>query len=125
MSRLRRIFVEGDARTTHMALEDVLFLSGISGTTRAAILQRLHSGAASAAKLEIARDDDLPEVPELFLSVARQASRSGNAHYQQAIVVWYMLFDSELFGRFMLQNEPPQLQELFMKALKEMNTFFI
>jgi hypothetical protein len=124
MSRLRSIFVEANAAVLKGAMEDVLFLCTASNAVRAKLL---HKTKLKAVKDEpnAARDQLTPEIPDLFLAVAQQASRSKNAHYQQVVIVEYMLLDSELFGRFMLQNEPEALQELFMKALKEMNTFFI
>jgi hypothetical protein len=51
--------------------------------------------------------------------------KSHNAHYQLAIILWYMLFDSELFGRFMLQNESTRFKDIFMKGLKESTLRFI
>ncbi len=124
MSRLRSIFVEADAKILKNAMEDVLFLSTASNTVRFKLLQQTK---IKLVKDEpgLVQDESLPEIPDLFLAVAHSANKSKNAHYQQIVVIEYMLLDSELFGRFMLQNEPEPLQELFMKALKEMNTFFI
>lgn len=123
MSRLRAIFVEGDVKTLRKALEDVLFLCSISTTTRATIV----AGIAANRKpiLRNTKATEASEVPALFQAMVQKASEGRNAHYQQALVVWYMLYDAELFGRWMLANEPPKLQELFMKALKEMTAFFI
>ncbi len=124
MSRLRSIFVEADAKILRGAIEDVLFLCTAPNSMR---VKLLHKTKLKVVKEEqgLAKDDSTPEIPELFLAVAQSASRSKNAHYQQVVIVEYMLLDSELFGRFMLQNEPEALQELFMKALKKMNTCFI
>ena len=123
MSRLRRIFVDGDAQMLHMAMEDVLFLSRISSSERAGVLSKYTR--EPQVKRETAEEDAASEVPDLFIAMAHQVNRSRNAHYKEAIIVWYMLYDSQLFARFMLQNESPDLQEQFMKALKEMTAFFI
>ena len=128
MSRLRRIFVDGDAKMLSMAMEDVLFLSRISSSTRHGLPRRFEQQLQQkvvGVKAEPAADDSPPEVPDLFVAMARKVHESRNAHYKQAIVVWYMLYDSQLFARFMLQNETPELQDQFMKALKEMTAFFI
>ena len=126
MSRLRCIFVEGRVDILHAALEDVLFLSKCSNSKRSALLQHvLVEGRTTPLRPSARRDDTTSEVPDLFMAVAKKAQASKNAHYKQAVVVWYMLHDSELFGRFMLQHETPALQDLFMKALKEMTAFFI
>ena len=124
MSRLRSIFIDADAKILKNAMEDVLFLSTASNSTRNKLLYKTK---LKTVKEEpgLPRDESKPEIPDLFLSVAHSASRSKNVHYQQIVIIEYMLLDSELFGRFMLQNEPEPLQDLFMKALKEMNTFFI
>ena len=127
MSRLRRIFIDGDAKMLHLAMEDVLFLSSISSSTREGLLGRWElqqQKVVAGAKAEPSEDSP-SEVPDLFVAMAHKIHRSRNAHYKQAIVAWYMLYDSQLFGRFMLQNETPELQDQFMKALKEMTTFFI
>jgi hypothetical protein len=123
MSRLRRIFVDGDVQTLNMAMEDVLFLSRISSAERARVLSKYTE--EPQVKLEQQEEDAPSEVPELFIAMAQQVSRSRNAHYKEAIIAWYMLYDSQLFARFMLQNESAFLQEQFMKALKEMTAFFI
>jgi hypothetical protein len=101
----------------------VIFLGKLSTGTRQAILDALKAGKSSV-KIEIVEDLG-SEVPSLFQHVAEVASRSCNAHYQQAIIVWYMLFDTELFGRWMLQNETDAFQDHFIKALKEATTYFI
>ena len=124
MSRLRSIFIDADAKILKNAMEDVLFLSTASNSTRNKLLYKTKLKVVKEEQGQ-PRDESKPEIPDLFLSVAHNASRSKNAHYQQIVIIEYMLLDSELFGRFMLQNEPEPLQELFMKALKEMNTFFI
>ena len=122
MSRLRRIFIDGNKSTLREALEDVLFLSSATQSVRADLLQRTK---LQAVKIEVADKNATPDVPDLFTALTRKLCNSRNAHYQQLIVVQYMLLDSELFGRFMLQNEPDSFQQLFMRALKEMNTCFI
>jgi len=122
MSRLRSIFVEANEKILKGAMEDVLFLSSLPNSARTKLLNKTK---LKLVKEEEAKDESPPEIPELFLAVAHSASKSKNVHYQQTVIVEYMLMDSELFGRFMLQNEPEPLQELFMKALREMNTFFI
>lgn len=123
MSRLRQIFLDGNVQVMRDALEDVKFLSSISTVTRQSILAALKAGQSSV-KIEIIEDPG-SEVPSLFQHVALVASRSCNAHYQQAVIVWYMLFDTELFGRWMLQNESDVIKDHFIKVLKEATTYFI
>lgn len=122
MSRLRSIFVEANPAILKGAMEDVLFLISASQAVRVQLLQQTK---LQTVKMEVLDKEARADIPDLFVAVARNASRSKNVHYQQMVIVQYMLLDSELFGRFMLQHEPEPLQQLFMKALKKMNTNFI
>ena len=122
MSRLRSIFVDGNTRTLQEAMEDVVFLSSASQSVRAQLLKQLH---LQTVKAEVLDKDAVPEIPDLFLALARSLRKSRNAHYQQMIVIQYMLLDSELFGRFMLRHESDSLQHVFMQQLKQMNSCFI
>ena len=65
MSRLRRIFVDGDAQMLHMAMEDVLFLSRISSSERASVLSRYTR--EPQVKRETEEEDAASEVPDLFM----------------------------------------------------------
>jgi hypothetical protein len=125
MSRLRRIIVDGDEGVLKDALADVRLLSSITHDTRNRILRAMSLGQVRA-KIEIEyANPSTSEVPSLFRALNDTLMRSRNAHYQLAIILWYMLFDSELFGRFMLQNESHQFKDIFMKSLKESTLRFI
>ena len=56
---------------------------------------------------------------ELFLSMLRKSVRQNNAVYQQVFILWYMLYDPQLFGRWMLEGEDHGKATLFMGAIKQ------
>lgn len=125
MSRLRQILVEANPKVAQEALQDVLFLCGITHSSRQAILKALKANATQV-KIEIEHNDQgANEVPSLFRSLAVTVSKSQNIHYQIAIIVWYMLFDAELFGANMLRGETDAFKDQFMKGLKEATAQFI
>ena len=124
MSRLRQIIDKGNGNELRSAIADVLHLCSLSLRQRKDLLAALRSRQASI-QLKTYPDDTSNQIPGIFCKLAHEIAQGNNAHYQLAIVVWYMNFDPELFARNMLQGEAPQFQDQFMKALKEKTTYFV
>lgn len=124
MSKLRRIICQGDATALKNALQDVKLLSEITPESRQRILSAYTRGQTTN-KIKLDLNPEESEVPDSFQTNTNTLLHSCNAYYQLAQVVWYMMFDPALFGRWMLHGEPPQLQDQFMKILRESISYFI
>jgi hypothetical protein len=65
------------------------------------------------------------QVPSLFQLLTTQLTTSNNAHYKQAIIVWFMLFDPACFGSYMLHGESDLVRETFMKKVLQATASFV
>jgi hypothetical protein len=123
MSLLRQIFVDGNGRITSHAIEAVRELSTSSSGWRKRWMHK--AGIPSKTPLTAHDETQFPEVPIEFQNLLRATQQDGNTHYQQALIVWYMLYDAEFFGRYMLRGESAEFQETFMKAARECSFAFL
>jgi hypothetical protein len=119
-SRLRTIIIDGCERGRETMLESVYKVMQLCNDN--------HTVRKEMYRCVGLRDPPPASsyhVPKLFTNMATAAYSSGNSFYQQAIILFFMLFDPGVFGRFMLQHEPPTVQEAFMKALKNATSNFL
>lgn len=122
-SLLRRIIVEGEKRALDQAFQDMINLIQVSDQTHARMLQVfsrfVETGKKPTAKLEVEYDLRNSNVPHLFFAMAKKLVEAPNPHYQVTLLCLFMLYDSALFGRWMLYGETQQFQAAFMRRLGE------
>ena len=100
-------------------------LSRITIESRERIIAAVRSGKRPTKPIKLEDESTGSEVPGLFQHLTNQVSNGHNAHYKQSLIVWYMVYDPDLFARWMLRHESAELQDHFMKALREAQSFLI
>lgn len=113
MSRLRSILLT-DSTALEVERESLLVVQQL-GDNNVPTRRQLQA----SLKVPMHRAPFDLEVPSLFKSMVDEAVGSSNRHFKQLLIVSFMDFEPEIFGRWMLAGESEQLQEQFMKVNKE------